>query len=63
MATDTKALYLELLKKTLSDYLNIDNPYANGVPPQFWWKKTGLKNLRNKWLVKFLRRSKSRSSQ
>ena len=30
MATDTKALYLELLKKTLSDYLNIDRttPFA-----------------------------------
>ena len=58
MVMDAKALYLELLKKTLSDYLNTDNPYANGVPPQFRWKKTGLKNLRNKWLVKFLRRSK-----
>ena len=58
MVTDTKTLYLELLKKTLSDYLNVDNPYANGVPPQFWWKKNGFKNLRNKWLVKLLRRSK-----
>ncbi len=58
MTTDPKALYLDLLKKSLCDYLNIDNPYANGVPPQFWWKKSGLKNLRNKWLVKFLRRSK-----
>ena len=58
MVTDTKTLYLELLKKTLSDYLNVDNPYANGVPPQFWWKKNGFKNQRNKWLVKLLRRSK-----
>ena len=58
MTTDTKSLYLDLLKKALSDYLNIDNPYANGMPPQFWWKKTRLKNLRNKWLVNFLRRSK-----
>lgn len=58
MATDTKSLYLDLLKKTLSDYLNVDNPYANGMPPQYWWKKSGLKNLRNKWLVDFLRRSK-----
>jgi O-methyltransferase len=58
MVTDTKTLYLELLKKTLSDYLNVDNPYANGVPPKFWWKKKGFKNLRNKWLVKLLRRSK-----
>lgn len=58
MAMDNKALYLDLLKKTLSDYLNVDNPYANGMPPQFWWKKSGWKNLRNKWLVKLLRRSK-----
>ena len=58
MVTDTKTLYLELLKKTLSDYLNVDNPYANGVPRQFWWKKNGFKNQRNKWLVKLLRRSK-----
>ncbi len=58
LAPDTKTLYLDLLKKTLSDYLNIDNPYANGMPPQFWWKKSFLKNLRNKWLVRLLRRSK-----
>ena len=55
---DTKSLYLDLLKKSLSDYLNVDNPYANGTPPQFWWKKSGLKNLRNAWLVKLMRRSK-----
>ena len=55
---DTKFLYLNLLKRTLSDYLNIDNPYANGIPPEYWWEKSKIKNLRNKWLVKLLRRSK-----
>jgi O-methyltransferase len=54
---DTKSLYLNLLKNTLSDYNNIDNPYANGIPPQFWWKKSWFKNLRNKWIVNILRRS------
>jgi O-methyltransferase len=58
MAINTKSLYLDLLKKNLCDYLNIDNPYANGVPPQYWWKKSALKNIRNKWIVNFLRRSK-----
>jgi O-methyltransferase len=58
MAINTKTLYLDLLKKNLCDYLNIDNPYANGVPPQYWWKKSALKNIRNKWIVNFLRRSK-----
>jgi len=55
---NTKQLYLNLLKRTLSDYLNIDNPYANGIPPQFWWKKSKIKNLRNRWVVSILRRSK-----
>ena len=54
---NTKSLYLNLLKNTLSDYNNIDNPYANGIPPQFWWKKSWFKNLRNKWIVNILRRS------
>ena len=53
-----KSLYLNLLKNSLTDYNNIDNPYANAIPPQFWWKKSGLKNLRNKWIVNILRRSK-----
>ena len=55
---NTKQLYLNLLKRTLSDYLNIDNPYANGIPPQFWWKKSRIKNLRNRWVVSILQKSK-----
>ena len=55
---NTKSLYLNLLKNSLTDYNNIDNPYANAIPPQFWWKKSSLKNLRNKWIVNILRRSK-----
>ena len=51
-------LYLNLLKKTLTDYLNIDNPYANGITPQYWWRKTALKNWRNKLIVNWLSRSK-----
>lgn len=55
---NTTSLYLDLLKKTLTDYLNIESPYANGVPPQYWWKKSALKNFRNKLIVNWLRRSK-----
>ncbi len=57
MPPDTKDLYLDLLKKTLSDYLHIENDYANGIPPEYWWKKSWLKNLRNRLLVKMLNRS------
>ncbi len=55
---NAQKLYLDLLKRTLTDYLNIENPYANGIPPQYWWKKSPLKNWRNKLIVHWLRRSK-----
>ena len=53
-----KSLYLNLLKNSLTDYNNIDNPYANAIPPHFWWKKSYLKKLRNKWIINILGRSK-----
>ena len=57
MPSDTKDLYLDLMKKALTDYLNVDSPYANAMPPEFWWKKSPLKDLRNRLIVKLLRRS------
>ena len=58
MKDHSTALYLNLLKKSLTDYLNVRSAYANGVPPEFWWKKSPLKNLRNRLLVRWLKRSK-----
>ena len=58
MTDHSTALYLNLLKKSLTDYLNVRSAYANGVPPEFWWKKRPLKNLRNRLLVRWLKRSK-----
>ena len=58
MTDHSTALYLNLLKKSLTDYLNVRSAYANGVPPEFWWKKSPLKNLRNRLLVRWLKRSK-----
>jgi len=52
-----KDLYLDLLKKTLTDYLHIESDYANGLPPEHWLNKSWLKNLRNRMLVKWLKRS------
>ena len=57
MPTDAKQLYFDLLKKALTDYLHVDSDYANGMPSEFWWPKSWLKNLRNRLLVGFLRRS------
>ena len=50
-------LYLDLLKKTLTDYSRVDSDYANGIPPEFWVRKSPLKNLRNRLLIRFLKRS------
>ena len=58
MTDHSTALYLNLLKKSLTDYLNVRSAYANGIPPEFWFKKSPLKNLRNRLLVRWLKRSK-----
>ena len=58
MTDHSTTLYLNLLKKSLTDYLNVRSAYANGVPPEFWFKKSPLKNLRNRLLVRWLKRSK-----
>ncbi len=57
MSEVSQALYLDLLKKALTDYLHIDHAYANGAPSEHWTSKSALKNLRNKWLIGLLRRS------
>ena len=57
MSSDPKDLYLDLMKKALTDYLNIDSSYANGMSPEFWWSKSPLKDFRNRLIVKLLRRS------
>ena len=57
MSEVSQALYLDLLKKALTDYLHIDNAYANGAPSEHWTSKSALNNLRNKWLIGLLRRS------
>ncbi len=57
MPTVTNNLYLDLLKKTLTDYLNIDSDVANAIPSEYWTRKSWLKNLRNRILVNWLKRS------
>lgn len=56
MSTDPKNLYLDLMKKVLTDYLRVGDDYANGMPSEYWWPKSALKNLRNRWLIRFLHR-------
>lgn len=56
--TDPKVLYLDLLKKTLTDYLHIDNELANAMPFEYCnrstlWRRTSKDFLR--WAMRKMR--------
>lgn len=56
--TDPKELYLDLLKKSLTDYLHIENEHANAMPIEFTnrstlWRRTSKDFLR--WVMRKLR--------
>ncbi len=56
MSVNTRELYLNLLKTTLTGYLYIENEYANGIPTGNWRRKSWWKNRRNRFLVQLLDR-------
>ena len=56
--TDPKELYLDLLKKSLTDYLHIENEHANAMPIEYsnrstLWRRTSKDFLR--WVMRKLR--------
>ena len=57
MPDNSSSLYLDLLKKSLTGYLYIDNEYLNAIPSELWWRKSWLKTLRNRLIVGLLKKS------
>lgn len=57
MDVDHGSLYLDLLKKALTDYLRTDSDYANAMPLELAFPKSPLKRFRNRLLVSLLGRS------
>lgn len=51
-----EALYLDLLKKSLTDYLHVDDPIANAMPVDLAMPKGRRKEWRNRTIVKLLAR-------
>lgn len=54
---NANALYLDLLKKSLTGYLHIDNEYLNAAPSEYWRQKSWPKTLRNKIVLGLLKKS------
>jgi O-methyltransferase len=57
MGMIAKDLYLDLMKNTLTHYIFIDSDNSNGLPPQYWRKRKGIKGIPQKILLSLIRRA------
>lgn len=56
MTPDLRARYLDLLKKSLTDYPHVDSAHANAMPLEWLAPKSPLKGVRDRALTALARR-------